>query len=71
MWLWFHTIHDEIGPMELKSKEFVDVVENLLSTAGKVIVVLQQNLEDTLTDKIKKKSSTLVNINLENREGLT
>ena len=30
MWLWFHTIPDEIGPMELKSKEFVDVVENLL-----------------------------------------
>jgi len=43
MWLWFHTIPDEIGPMELESKEFVDVVENLLSTAEKVIVVLHQN----------------------------
>jgi len=55
MWLWFHTIPDEIGPMELKSKEFVDVVENLLSTAEKVIVVLHQNLEHTLTDKFRKK----------------
>ena len=71
MWLWFHTIPDEIGPMELESKEFVEVVENLLSTAEKVIVVLHQNLEHTLTDKFRKKSSTLININLENRGGLT
>ena len=62
MWLWFHTIPDEIGPMELESKEFVEVVENLLSTAEKVIVVLH---------KFRKKSSTLININLENRGGLT
>ena len=71
MWLWFHTIPDEIGPMELESKEFVEVVENLLSTAENVIVVLHQNLEHTLTDKFRKKSSTLININLENRGGLT
>jgi nucleoside-triphosphatase THEP1 len=71
MWLWFHTIPDEIGPMELESKEFVEVVENFLSTAEKVIVVLHQNLEHTLTDKFRKKSSTLININLENRGGLT
>ncbi len=71
MWLWFHTIPDEIGPMELESKEFVEVVENLLSTAEKVIVVLHQSLEHTLTDKFRKKSSTLININLENRGGLT
>ena len=71
MWLWFHTIPDEIGPMELESKEFVEVVENLLRTAEKVIVVLHQNLAHTLTDQFRKKSSTLININLENRGGLT
>jgi len=57
--------------MELKSKEFVDVVENLLRNAEKVIVVPHQNLEHALTDKFRKKTSTLININLENREGLT
>ena len=53
------------------NQKFVDVVENLLSTAEKVIVVLHLNLEHTLIDKFRKKSSTLININLEEREGLT
>jgi nucleoside-triphosphatase len=63
-------ICDEIGPMELKSKEFVDVVKNLLNTDKKVIVVMHQKLEHPLTDEFRKKSSSLININLGNRGGL-
>jgi nucleoside-triphosphatase len=63
-------ICDEIGPMELKSKELVDVVKNLLNTDKKVIVVMHQKLEHPLADEIRKKSSSLISINLRNREGL-
>ena len=63
-------ICDEIGPMEFKSKEFVDVVKNLLNTDKKVIVVMHQKLEHPLTDEFRKKSSSLFNVNLGNRKGL-
>ena len=63
-------ICDEIGPMELKSKELVDVVKNLLNTDKKVIVVMHQKLEHPLAHEFRKKSSSLISINLRNREGL-
>lgn len=64
-------ICDEIGPMELKSKEFVDVVKSLLNSDKKVIVVMHQKLKHPLTDEFRKKSSSLININLGNTEGLS
>jgi nucleoside-triphosphatase len=63
-------ICDEIGPMELKSKELVNAMKNLLNTDKRVIVVMHQKLEHPLTDEFRKKSSSLININLGNREGL-
>ena len=63
-------ICDEIGPMELKSKELVGVVKNLLNTGKKVIVVMHQKLEHPLAHEFRKKSSSLISINLRNREGL-
>jgi nucleoside-triphosphatase len=59
---------DEIGPMELKSREFVDSVKNLLSVDKKVIVVVHQKLQHLLTDEFKNKSSLLLNLDLQNRE---
>jgi nucleoside-triphosphatase len=56
--------------MELKSKELVGVVKNLLNTNKKVIVVMHQKLEHPLSDEFRKKSSSLISINLRNREGL-
>ena len=56
--------------MELKSKELVDVVKNLLNTDKKVIVVMHQKLEHMLADEFRKKSTSLISINLRNREGL-
>jgi nucleoside-triphosphatase THEP1 len=54
--------------MELKSKEFVDAVKNLLNTDKKIIVIMHQKLEHPLIDEFRKKSSPLININLGNRE---
>jgi nucleoside-triphosphatase len=61
-------ICDEIGPMELKSREFIDSVKNLLDVDKKVIVVVHQNLQHHLTDEFRNKSSLLINLNSENRE---
>ena len=59
---------DEIGPMELKSKEFIDAASNLLRTDRKVIVVIHQKLEHPLIGEFREKSSSLININIGNRE---
>jgi nucleoside-triphosphatase len=61
-------ICDEIGPMELKSREFIDTVKNLLYVDKKVIVVVHQKLQHPLTDEFRNKSSLLINLDLENRE---
>jgi nucleoside-triphosphatase len=61
-------ICDEIGPMELNSKEFVDSVQNLLNADKKVLIVMHQKLHHPLTDKFRKEASLLINIDLDNRE---
>jgi nucleoside-triphosphatase len=61
-------ICDEIGPMELKSREFIHSVKNLLEVDKKVIVVVHQKLQHLLTDEFRNKSSLLINLDLENRE---
>ena len=61
-------ICDEIGPMELKSREFIDSVKDLLDVDKKVIVVVHRNLQHHLTDEFRNKSSLLINLDLENRE---
>jgi len=61
-------ICDEIGPMELKSIDFANSLKNLLGVDKKVIVVVHQKLHHPLADQFRKKSSLLINIDLENRE---
>ena len=61
-------ICDEIGPMELKSKEFIDSVKNLLEVDKKVIVVVHQKLQHHLIDEFRNKSSLLIGLDFENRE---
>ncbi len=61
-------ICDEIGPMELKSREFVDSVKNLLYVDKKVIVVVHQKLQHVVTDEFRDKSALLINLGLENRD---
>ncbi len=61
-------ICDEIGPMELKSRDFIDSVKHLLDADKKVIVVVHQKLQHLLIDEFRNKSSLLINVDLENRE---
>lgn len=61
-------ICDEIGPMELKSKEFIDAARNLITTNKNVIVVVHQKLEYSLVNEFREKSSSLISINLGNRK---
>lgn len=61
-------ICDEIGPMELKSKEFIDAVRCLLRSDKNVIVVVHQKLEHALVNEFREKSGALIGINLGNRE---
>ena len=61
-------ICDEIGPMELKSKEFIDSVKDLLNVDKKVIVVVHQKLVHAVTDEFRYKCSLLIEMNLQNRE---
>lgn len=61
-------ICDEIGPMELKSREFIDSVNSLLYVDKKVIVVIHQHLQHPLIEEFRNKSILLINLNLENRE---
>src|ERR687891_48680 len=61
-------ICDEIGPMELKSMEFIDAARNLLMSDKNVIVVVHQKLEHPLVNQLKEKSSSLISINLGNRK---
>ena len=61
-------ICDEIGPMELKSREFKDSVKSLVDVDKKVIVVVHQKLRHPLIDEFRNKSSLLINLDLENRE---
>ena len=61
-------ICDEIGPMELKSREFKDSVKSLVDVDKKVIVVVHQKLQHPLIDEFRNKSSLLINLDSENRE---
>jgi nucleoside-triphosphatase len=61
-------ICDEIGPMELKSMEFIDAARNLLMSDKNVIVVVHQKLEHPLVNQFREKSSSLISINLGNRK---
>jgi nucleoside-triphosphatase THEP1 len=54
--------------MELKSKEFINAASNLLRTDRKVIVVIHQKFEHPLISEFREKSSSLININMGNRE---
>jgi nucleoside-triphosphatase THEP1 len=54
--------------MELKSREFIHSVKNLLYIDKKVIVVVHQKLQHPVIDRFKNKSSLILNLELKNRE---
>jgi nucleoside-triphosphatase len=59
---------DEVGPIELKSKEFTYSLKNLLYVEKKIVVVVHQKLQHPLIDEFRNKSILLINLDLKNRE---
>ena len=51
----------------IESVHFIDSVKNLLVVDKKLIVVIHQKLQHPLIDQFKKKSSLIINLDLENR----
>lgn len=60
-------ICDELGPMEFKSKEFVECVNEMLDLDRPVIVVVHRKLVHPVIDRFRQKASLLINIDVQNR----
>jgi len=58
---------DELGPMEFKSKEFVDCAKDMLELNKPIIVVVHKRLQHPVIDQFRKKASLLINVDLQNR----
>ena len=64
-------IIDEIGPMELKSEEFISAVEFALASQKRLIGSIHQSCTHTLIRSIKSTNTcALVEVNLRNRDRL-
>jgi nucleoside-triphosphatase len=64
------TIVDEIGPMELFSKEFVKAVHKLLDSDKNLIFTIHKKAEHELIRKVREKFEVF-EINPQNREKIT
>lgn len=60
-------IVDEIGPMELKSKKFIEAVEEAIESAKTTLVSVHQKSEHELVRKVKKEFETF-EVTEENRD---
>ncbi len=61
---------DEIGPMELFSKNFRDAVETALKSVKTVIAVVHWKVKDELINKMKLEETKVFMVTLENRDRL-
>lgn len=61
-------ICDELGPMEFKSKEFIDCTNDLLETDKTVIIVVHKRLQHPIIDQFKKRANFIINVDLQNRD---
>ncbi len=59
---------DELGPMEFKSKEFIDCVEHLLEIDKVVIIIIHKRLQHAIIDQFKKRANFIIHIDLQNRD---
>jgi len=60
-------IVDEIGPMELKSKKFIEAVEEAIESGKSMLVSVHQKSEHELVRKVKKEFETF-EVTEENRD---
>jgi nucleoside-triphosphatase len=62
-------IVDEIGPMELKSKKFIEAVEEAIASGKPMIVSVHQRSEHGLVKRVKKEFE-MFEVTEENRDGI-
>ena len=63
---------DEVGPMELTSPEFRKGVRACLAAGKPMLIVLHESMKDPLMSEISAQpNSTLVELTLHNREGIS
>ena len=63
---------DEVGPMELTSPEFRKGVKACLAAGKPMLIVLHESMKDPLMTEISEQpNSTLVELTLHNREGIS
>ena len=60
-------ICDELGPMEFKSKEFIDCVKDMLNLDKLVIAVVHKKLKYPVIDQFREKASFMINLDIQNR----
>ena len=60
---------DEIGPMELKSPEFIKAVEEVLNSGSSMLVVLHQKSAHQIAERIRKEFEVYT-VTPENRESM-
>ena len=60
---------DEIGPMELKSKRFIDAIEEVIRSDKHLIVSVHQRSEHELVRRIKHDFG-IIGVTEENRDGI-
>jgi len=58
---------DEVGPMELKSREFIHAVENAVNSRAGMLVVLHQKSQHPIVERIRKEFEVFT-VTLENRD---
>ncbi len=63
-------IVDEIGPMELKSKRFIEVVEEAIESDKSMLVSVHQRSEHELVRRVKKEFE-MFEVTQENRDEIT
>ncbi len=62
-------IVDEIGPMELKSKKFIEAVEEAIKSGKSMLVSVHQKSEHELVRKVKREFG-MFEVTEENRDGI-
>ncbi|MFQ5940187.1 MAG: NTPase [Nitrososphaerales archaeon] len=58
---------DELGPLEFKSKEFIDLVKHMLALDKHIIVVVHKKLNHPVIEQIREKASFMINLDIQNR----
>ncbi len=60
-------ICDELGPMEFRSKEFVECARQMLGLEKPVIVVVHKRLDHPLINEYRKRAIFSIDVDLQNR----